>query len=120
MRNHSQRKSHSDARDGGEAAPRPGRSPRGAKNSDSAEASISMPSDWYNANAWATARNDKKAMAATASAARGHRPSVNATGPANPTPTSAVSAASLVDSHNRLGAIHRRAPVVSPARSAVR
>src|SRR5580658_1017090 len=47
MRNHSHCRSQRLRRIGGCAAPRPGRSPDGAKNIEMKPASSSMPSDWY-------------------------------------------------------------------------
>src|SRR5438128_12253983 len=84
MRNHSQSSKKRAARDGGCAAPRPGRSPGGARNAESSPASRSMPSDWYEEKSRAADTKEMKSAVQRRHIARAQTFSKNSTDPSRP------------------------------------
>src|SRR5215469_8502518 len=108
MANHSQRSNQIAARDGGDDAASPGRRPRGARQIQAMPACSSMPSDWYEAKSCSAAMQERKAIVHKREASRGITLSTRTSDAARPTHTMMLSARSLEDSQNSVGAIQYR------------
>src|SRR6476646_4087844 len=108
MRNHSQRRTNKLRREGAWLAPRPGRSPGGAKNREMKPASSSMPSDWKPEKSCAAATKDKKHTRQTAREPRGHRLKTTATEASRPSHVINISAWLPALNHRRVGANQKR------------
>src|SRR5437016_8659030 len=96
-------------RDGGSLAPRPGRTPPGAKKIEMKPASSSMPSDWYDEKSCKVETHDRKRNVESATATFGQRFSVSKTDERIPAPTTTVSARSLALAQSTVGVNQKRA-----------
>src|SRR2546430_284520 len=108
----------------GSLAPRPGRSPPGARKSERNAASSSIPSDWYPEKSCAAATKARKQIPATAMLARGARLKTSSSDASAPSSTTAISALSEEASQKSDGAYQsdlsgpnasRSSPRYSPA-----
>src|ERR1700751_6121368 len=108
MRNHSHCSSHRLRRMGGCAAPRPGRSPGGAKNMEMNPASSSMPSDWYEEKSPAALTNARKQSQQTSRLARGQRLKKTASDASRPIHITATMKCVLEEIQKSDGAIQKR------------
>src|SRR6476646_4213320 len=108
MRNHSHCNKKRLAREGGCAAPSPGRNPGGARNKEMKPASSSMPSDWYSEKSRAVDTNDRKQRKQIASMARGQRFSTRSIDAIIPIQHSAINIPELLEIQSSEGAYQNR------------
>src|SRR3954470_18048106 len=108
MRNHSHRSMNRLSRDGGSAAPSPGRTPRGAKKREMNPASSSIPSDWYDEKSCSAATHDRNSSVQMPTVSRGHTFAASRREAAMPPATSIVSAALPEPSQSSVGAYQKR------------
>src|SRR5678815_2308605 len=106
MRNHSQRSMNRLKREGGFAAPSPGRIPRGAKKIEISPASRSIPSDWYDEKSWSAAMHDRKSSVHSATLSRGQAFAISSSEQSSPAQTTMVRDVSLALIQNSVGAYH--------------
>ena len=92
---------------GGELAPRPGRTPAGAKGIHSSAASSMRLSSCAGVNSPHAPTNERKASQQTDNASRGQRFMTSATAAATPIQPNAVIMAALEFSHNKVGALKK-------------
>src|SRR2546422_47588 len=108
MRNHSHCSRNRLAREGGRAAPQPGRNPSGAKKSAMKPASSSMPSDWYPEKSSAALTNERKHAKQITSIPRGQTSKTSSREAAIPIQHKAVNIREPLENHSSVGANHRR------------
>src|SRR5580692_7662793 len=107
MRNHSHCSRKKLMRDGGWAAPHPGKIPPGDKNSAINPASSSMPSDWYIEKTSVAVTNDKKQTKQTKKLSRGHTLTSATSEAISPIQVTANSIEELCDVQKSVGAYQK-------------